>query len=79
MLASAISRIVGSGGGTAKSRRREVLLKSRLDVPTKGRAITRPMLKGSTSRRATAQISWSRSSPKTCSWAAIWNTLSADV
>ena len=42
------SRSVGSGGGTAKSRRLAVRLKVAVVSPTKGRAMTRPTLSGST-------------------------------
>src|SRR3989442_151930 len=72
------SRTVGRGGGRAKSRRRSVRVYAPGD-PTKGRAMTRLTAWSPTSRRRAAkQMSYRRATGMTCSWAATWNTLSAD-
>jgi hypothetical protein len=55
--APARSSKVSSGGGIAKSLRLPVRVKPVSAVPRKGRAMTRPMRKGSTSRRTLRQSS----------------------
>ncbi len=54
--ALARSRIVGAGGGIARSRRLAVRLKSLAVEPMNGRAITRPMRSGSTSSRVRCDL-----------------------
>ena len=48
---------VGSGGEMAKSRRLPVRLKLARVSPTKGRAMTRPIISGAVSSKAIWQIS----------------------
>ena len=73
--ASARSRSVGSGGGTEKSRRLAVRVKLAESSPTKGRAITRPILRGSQWRRAASQSAIRRSRPT--GWPATKKTAAA--
>ena len=68
-------------GGTAlKSLRPPVRLKAPAFSPTNGRAITRPTSSSPVSiSRAISQSRYSSGSGTTASFAAIWNTLSAEV
>ena len=66
-------------GSTEKSRRSAVRTKEPTS-PLKGRAITRPTLCSPLRmRRAVRQTCHSSMGGITASWAAIWNTLSAEV